>query len=97
MSTEQGFLRQAIYCLNRVLPRPCARLFTLLPVVSAVLQTCSRSDCRHMPECLPAQVIFMDKTDLHAQWDRAVLYSDVNEPRKVRMTWLPGRVNISIR
>jgi len=48
MSTEQGFLRQAIYCLNKVL--------------------------------------FSERGDLHAQWDRAVLYSDVNEPRKVR--WL---------
>ncbi len=47
MSTEQGFLRQAIYCLNKVL--------------------------------------FSARDDLHAQWDRAVLYSDVNEPRKVQL------------
>lgn len=45
MSADQGFQRQAIYCLNKVL--------------------------------------FSDKGDLNSQWDRAVLYSDINEPRKV--------------
>ena len=29
------------------------------------------------------QVINRDKNDLDARWDRAVLYSEVDEPRKV--------------
>lgn len=45
MSTEQGFLRQAIYCLNKV--------------------------------------VHGDKTDVHAQWDRAVLYTDLGHHKRV--------------
>jgi hypothetical protein len=46
MSSDQGFMRQAIYCYNRV--------------------------------------IAADKGDLDALWDRAVLYSNVDQPRRVR-------------
>jgi hypothetical protein len=45
MSSDQGFMRQAIYCYNRV--------------------------------------IAADRGDLDALWDRAVLYSNVDQPRKV--------------
>jgi len=44
MSTEQGFLRQAIYCLNKV--------------------------------------VHGDRTDVHAQWDRAVLYTDLGHHKR---------------
>jgi hypothetical protein len=46
MSSDQGFMRQAIYCYNKV--------------------------------------VAANKADLDALWDRAVLYSNVDEPRKVR-------------
>ena len=49
MSSDQGFMRQAIYCYNKV--------------------------------------IAANKADLDAQWDRAVLYSNVDEPRKVTSMW----------
>jgi hypothetical protein len=45
MSSDQGFMRQAIYCYNKV--------------------------------------VAANKADLDALWDRAVLYSNVDEPRKV--------------
>ncbi len=45
MSQEQGFFRQAIYCLNRVL--------------------------------------FTNRNDLGAQWDRIVLFATIGEHRKV--------------
>lgn len=45
MSTQQGFTRQAIYCLNKVLAS--------------------------------------DRTDLDSLWDKAVLLSEINMPRKV--------------
>ena len=44
MSQEQGFFRQAIYCLNRVL--------------------------------------FTDRNDVGAQWDRIVLFATIGEHRK---------------
>lgn len=54
MSTEQGFLRQAIYCLNKV--------------------------------------VHGDRTDVHAQWDRAVLYTDLGHHKRVPPTpHLPPR------
>ena len=47
MSTEQGFLRQAIYCLNKV--------------------------------------VHGDRDDVHAQWDRAVLYTDIGQHKRARI------------
>lgn len=49
MSTEQGFVRQAIYCLNKV--------------------------------------VHADKEDVHALWDRAVLYTELGHHKRV--THLP--------
>jgi len=51
MSQEQGFFRQAIYCLNRVL--------------------------------------FTNRNDLGAQWDRIVLFATIGEHRKVPIVALP--------
>jgi hypothetical protein len=48
MSQEQGFFRQAIYCLNRVL--------------------------------------FTNRNDLGAQWDRIVLFATIGEHRKARIS-----------
>ena len=52
MSQEQGFFRQAIYCLNRVL--------------------------------------FTNRSDLSAQWDRIVLFATIGEHRKVSVRHASG-------
>lgn len=72
MSTELGYLRQAIYCLSGV-SSPASL------IDSHVMHEAHWSACQ---ECW-MQAINRDKNDLDARWDRAVLYSEVDEPRKV--------------
>ncbi len=72
MSTDLGYLRQAIYCLKNV------------RVADHMLIVFSTDTWHFLMQLLyhAMQAINHDKNDLDAKWDKAVLHSEIDEPRK---------------
>lgn len=75
LSTEQGHLRQAIYCYKNVRKQHWK---SFLCYALVTLTKC----CMY----LPLQAINHDKSDLDAKWDKAVLHDTIGEPRKASIS-----------
>ena len=76
LSAQLGFVRQAIYCLSKV-SRPS------MPVLER-LRGCRIQHLKALGSPVGLQVIIRDNHDMDARFDRAALYMDLGEPRKVR-------------